>query len=77
LKEKLELFQALVSHSIPSGDIAAVLERALELALQQVKRLRFAKTEEPSNSPRTPKSRGIKLRRPGSRREHIPWPGPA
>jgi 5-methylcytosine-specific restriction endonuclease McrA len=66
LKEKLELFQALVSHSIPSGDVAAVLERALDLALEQVQKQRFAKTDKPR------KPRAIKLRSRGSHREHIP-----
>jgi hypothetical protein len=69
LKEKLELFQALVSHSIPSGDVAAVLERALDLALEQVEKQRFAKTDKP-REPRNP--RRIKLRSLGSHREHIP-----
>jgi hypothetical protein len=72
LKEKLELFQALVSHSIPNGDIAAVLERALELALEQVEKQRFAKTDKPRDSKRTPKPRGLRLRSPGSHRENIP-----
>jgi hypothetical protein len=69
LKERLELFQALVSHSIPNGDVAAVLDRALDLALEQVQRQRFAKTDKP-RSPR--KLGGIKLRSRGSHREHIP-----
>jgi len=69
LKEKLELFQALVSHSIPNGDVAAVLERALDLALKQVEKQRFAKTDKPRN-PRKP--RGIKLRSRSSHREQIP-----
>jgi hypothetical protein len=69
LKEKLELIQALVSHSIPNGDVAAVLERALDIALEQVQRERFAKTDKP----REPgKRRGTKLRRRSSHREHIP-----
>jgi len=69
LKEKLELFRALVSHSIPSGDVATVLERALELALEQMQKQRFAKTDKPRN-PRKP--RGIKLTNRGPHREHIP-----
>jgi hypothetical protein len=69
LKEKLEFFQALVSHSIPNGDVAAALERALDLALEQVQKQRFAKTDRPRN-PR--KAREIKLRSRGSHREHIP-----
>jgi hypothetical protein len=69
LKEKLELFQDLVSHSIPSGDIAAVLERALDLALEQVQKQRFAKTDKPR---RPQRPRGLKRKRPSLHREHIP-----
>jgi 5-methylcytosine-specific restriction endonuclease McrA len=66
LKEKLDLFQALVSHSIPNGDIAAVLESALDLALKHVQKQRFATTERP----RSRHSRGLK--RTAQHREHIP-----
>jgi len=59
----------LVSHSIPNGDVAAVLERALDLALEQVQKRRFAKTDKPRN-PQKPG--GMKLRSRGSHREHIP-----
>jgi hypothetical protein len=72
LKEKLELFQALISHSIPNGDVAAVLERALELALEQVQKQRFAKTDQPRDPRKRRNSGGIKLRSRGSQREHIP-----
>src|SRR5450432_4878531 len=68
-KEKLELFKALVSHSVPSGDIATVLERALDLALEQARKQRFAQT----NRPRSLRTRTVKRtnvqREP---REHIP-----
>ena len=69
LKEKLELFRALVSHSIPNGDVAAVLERALDLALEQIQKQRFAKTDRPR---RPPGPRGLKSKRPSLHREHIP-----
>jgi len=46
-----------------------VLERALELALEQMQKQRFAKTDKPRN-PRKP--RGIKLTNRGPHREHIP-----
>jgi len=69
LKEKLELFKALVSHSVPSGDIATVLERALDLALEQARKQRFAQTDRPRSSrARTVKRTSIQ-REP---REHIP-----
>jgi 5-methylcytosine-specific restriction endonuclease McrA len=69
LKEKLELFQALVSHSVPNGDVAAVLERALDLALEQVEKQRFARIDKPRKPRRICAS---KLGHRGSRREHIP-----
>jgi 5-methylcytosine-specific restriction endonuclease McrA len=69
LKEKLEFFRALVSHSIPNGDVAAALERALDLALEQVQKQRFAKTAKPRLAI---KSRRIAVRRTGTPREHIP-----
>jgi 5-methylcytosine-specific restriction endonuclease McrA len=72
LKEKLELFKALVSHSVPNGDIAAVLERALDLALEQAEKQRFAETARP----RSLRSQTVKHtsvhRRHGEHREHIP-----
>jgi 5-methylcytosine-specific restriction endonuclease McrA len=69
LKEKLELFKALVSHSVPSGDIAAALERALDLALEKAQKQRFAKTERP-RSLRTRTAKRTSLNR--EYREHIP-----
>jgi 5-methylcytosine-specific restriction endonuclease McrA len=69
LKEKLELFKALVSHSVPNGDIAAVLERALDLALEQAQKRRFAKTERP----RSRRTRMVKrASQHREHREHIP-----
>ncbi|HEY3666173.1 MAG TPA: hypothetical protein VGL19_09245 [Polyangiaceae bacterium] len=66
LKEKLELFQALVSHSVPNGDIAAVLERALDLALEQAQKRRFAKTSRPHSM------RTRTAKRASTHREHVP-----
>jgi len=50
--------QALLSHQIPNGDLGKVLERALELAVQQLEKRKFAQTERPrparqSSKPRT------------------------
>jgi len=47
LKEKLERLRALTRHSNPSGDIAVVIERALDVALEKVQRQRFAETGRP------------------------------
>jgi hypothetical protein len=45
--EKLELAQDLLSHAMPSGDVAAVLERALDLLLEDLLRRKFAATDVP------------------------------
>ena len=47
LKEKLEHLRALLSHWNPSGDIAVVIERALEIAIERVEKQRFAKMAAP------------------------------
>jgi len=47
LKEKLERLRALTRHSNPSGDIAVVIERALDVALEKAQRQRFAETGRP------------------------------
>jgi hypothetical protein len=45
LKQKLELAAELISHSNPSGDLAAVVERALDLPIEQTQKRRFAQTK--------------------------------
>src|SRR5450432_364544 len=47
LKEKLELARALVSHSNPGGDLAVVIERALDLLIEKVQKQRFGKIDRP------------------------------
>jgi HNH endonuclease len=69
LKEKLEVFQGLVSHSIPNGDVAAIVERALDLAIEQMQKQRFAKADKPR---RTSGARQLNVRRRAKGREHIP-----
>jgi hypothetical protein len=59
--EKLRLAQDLLRHTIPTGDEAAILGRALDALLADLARLKFAATEKPRPS------RGTA---PGSR--HIP-----
>jgi len=46
-REKLELARALLSHSVPNGDLAAVVERALDELLVQLKKKRFGQTSKP------------------------------
>lgn len=37
-RDKLQYFQALISHAIPAGDMGQVLDRALEIAIKQVEK---------------------------------------
>jgi 5-methylcytosine-specific restriction endonuclease McrA len=46
-KEKLERAQALLRHQVPSGDLAEVLDRALDALLDKVEKKKFGKTERP------------------------------
>jgi 5-methylcytosine-specific restriction endonuclease McrA len=58
--DKLRYAQALLSHSIASGDIAAVLDRALEALIHQCEKRKFARTPRP------------RAARPAVRRRAIP-----
>jgi hypothetical protein len=44
LKQKLELARDLMSHNNPTGDLAAVVERALEVLIDKIQRERLAQT---------------------------------
>ncbi len=46
-REKLHYLQTLLSHTIPSGDVAQVLDRALDALIAQVEKRRFAATPRP------------------------------
>jgi hypothetical protein len=48
LKEKLELARDLMSHANPSGDLAVVVERALDILIERLEARRFAQTKCPS-----------------------------
>ena len=75
LKEKLDRLRALTSHSNPSGDIALVIERALDVALEQVEKQRFAKTNRPRGSRYSfvqTKSKARKLGSTARKRDHVP-----
>ena len=58
-QEKLRLAQDLLSHANPTRDLAEVLDRALTLLIDDLKRKRFAATKKPRQS------RGVK---PGTHR---------
>jgi hypothetical protein len=59
LKRKLELARDLMSHSNPSGDLAAVLEKGLDLLIEKLSRERFAQTSRArtQTEPRTDRRR--------------------
>jgi len=65
LKEKLDRLRALTSHSNPGGDLAMVIERAVDLALEQVEKQRFAK----GNRPRVQSQTSSQIRFNGPTRE--------
>lgn len=67
-REKLRYAQALLSHAVPSGDVAQILDRALDaLIVFHEKRKLGAIT-------RTPRARGVSTRRPckTDRKRYVP-----
>jgi hypothetical protein len=48
--DTLERLRALLRHSVPDGDLATIVERALTLLLQQTERAKFASTSKPRAS---------------------------
>jgi hypothetical protein len=60
--DKLRYVQALLGHSVPSGDVALILDRALDALIGQVEKRKFAATNKPRAS----------AARPSVRRRHIP-----
>jgi hypothetical protein len=46
LKDKLELARDLLRHAVPSGDLAAIVDRALDLLVTEVKKRRFGLKDE-------------------------------
>jgi hypothetical protein len=47
LKQKLELARDLISHANPSGDLAKVVERALDVLIEKLQSRRFAQAKYP------------------------------
>ncbi len=45
--EKLRYAQDLLSHALPGGEVAAVLDRALDVLIAQLEKQRFAATDKP------------------------------
>jgi len=52
--EKLRHAQELLGHQIPSGDLAQVLGRVLDLAIAQLEKQKFAATDRPQRGRRRP-----------------------
>lgn len=59
LKRKLDLARDLLRHALPSGDLTLVIERAIDLLLEQTLRRRFAR-----KAPATPKASARKKKLP-------------
>jgi hypothetical protein len=56
LKEKLELARDLLRHTLPDGDLGAIVERALDLLVADLMKRRFgagARTKRPPTRPQT------------------------
>ena len=61
--DKFRRAQALLPHALPSGDPAEIFDRAVTLLVEQLERRRFAQTERPRATRRTPgPSRHIRQR---------------
>ncbi len=57
--EKLERAQERLGHSVPNGDLAQVLDRALDLLIAQLERRKFARTDQPRPCKRSDDPRHI------------------
>jgi hypothetical protein len=62
--DKLRRAQELLGHTVPSGDVAQVLDRALDLLVEKLEKQKFAKTDRPERVARrtNPESRHIPAR---------------
>jgi hypothetical protein len=56
--DKLRHAQALLGHQIPSGDVAQVLDRALEELILKLEKQKFAATDRPRHGQRRPSAGG-------------------
>ena len=48
--DKLRQAQALLSHAVPSGDVAEVLDRALDVLISQLEKRKFGATDRPRHA---------------------------
>jgi len=71
--DKLRQAQALLSHALPSGDVAEVLDRALDVLIVQLEKRRYGATDRPSSRPqqasRNPRHIAAHVRRAVRRRD--------
>lgn len=65
-REKLRYAQALLSHAVPTGDMAQVLDRALDALISKLERRKFATTTRPRCTIARPPER------PPARKRHVP-----
>ena len=57
--DNLQYAKALASHQIPSGDVAEVIDRALQAFIRELERVKFAATSRPGQGRRTASRRHI------------------
>ena len=55
--DKLRRAENLLRHSIPNGDLAVIINRALTLLLAELERTKFSATDRPRSSGRPPRHR--------------------
>lgn len=77
-KAKLELARDLLSHANPTGDLAVVVERALDALIARTEQRRFGRTrddgQQHQTSVRSRNRSSAGQREAGQRREHISHP---
>ena len=56
--DKLRYLQALLSHQVPSGDLARVLDRTFDAAIREFERVKFAATDKPRPASRRSRAHG-------------------
>ncbi len=69
--DKLRHVQVLLGHSIPSGDVAQVLDRALDALIAQVEKQKFAATSRPQAQVRTARAAAATRRIPAAVRRAV------
>lgn len=62
LHDKLQQLQDLLRHQVPDGDLAVLVERAVDLLIDKTMQQRFAKTRAPKKNERRPSTRRTRSR---------------